>query len=381
MNLTILNPTFPAYKREFFENLNTHLSEKQIELTVIYGSSFFKKKVRTISNPRYNAIPLDAVEFNFFGFRIAWWRKLFWNIKRIKPDIVVINFNPGNIALWLVQFYCYLNRIKVGLWGCGYIRDDIKGIKRNIRGVFSNYFIRKADIIITYGSRYKNNLVEAGIDEKRIFIAQNTINIERIFDLDFLIEPDISSDIYKILFVGALISEKNLDLAIKAIARLIREGYNIKFTIIGNGSIIDELKSIVDEEKMNDNIFILGPKYDDELSSFFISSDIFILPGTGGLAINEAMAYGLPIISTTGDGTITDLLIEDYNGFYLDDLPGEENIYLTCKKAISKSKEQLAKMGKRSRQIVSEKATLQKMVSGFEAAIFYIMDNWVDLTI
>jgi glycosyltransferase involved in cell wall biosynthesis len=375
MKLVILNPTFPVYKVEFFENLNSQLSEKEIELTVIYGSSFFKKKVRTISDPSFTAIPLEVVELNLLGFRIAWWKKLFWNIRRIKPNIVVINFNPGNLALWIVQFYCYLHKIKVGIWGCGYIRDELSGIKRNIRGIFSNFFIRNADIIICYGSKYRKTLIDTGIGESKIFIAQNTINIERIFDLDFDKGASISPDTYVILFVGALISEKNLDLTIKAIARLVHEGFNIKFNIIGQGSIIDELKSIVIEEKMEDSIFILGPKYDEELSSYFISADIFILPGTGGLAINEAMAYGIPLISTIGDGTISDLLIENYNGYFLDDLPDLENIYLTCKKALLNSKHHLMEMGQRSRQLVSEKATLQKMVSGFKSAIYYVMSK------
>jgi glycosyltransferase involved in cell wall biosynthesis len=375
MNLSILNPTFPAYKREFFENLNSQLSENGIELTVIYGSSFFKKKVRTISDPSYVAIPLEAVEFNLFGFRIAWWKKLFWNIRKIKPDIIVINFNPGNLALWIVQFYCYLFKIKVGLWGCGYIRNELSGIKSDIRGVFSNFFLRNADIIITYGSSYKKTLIDAGINESKIFVAQNTINLERVFALNFDKGASISAETYNILFVGALILEKNLDLAIKAIARLVREGFNIRFNIIGQGSIIDELKSMVVEEKMEDFIFILGPKYDEDLSSYFISSDIFILPGTGGLAINEAMAYGIPLISTIGDGTVPDLLIENFNGYFLNDSPDLENIYLTCKKALSNSKQHLMEMGARSRQIVSKKASLQEMVYGFKSAIYYIMSK------
>ena len=375
MNLTILNPTFPAYKREFFENLNTQLKEKGIELTVIYGLSFFKKKVRTISDPGYTAFPLEAVELNFFGFRIAWWKKLIRNIRRIKPDIVVINFNPGNLALWIVQFYCYFHKIKVGIWGCGHIRDEISGLKRNVRDVFSNFFLKKADVNICYGSKYKKDLMNIGIDENKIFIAQNTINIERIFSLDFDRAGSVSPDTYTILFVGALISEKNLDLAIRAVARLVREGFRIKFNIIGQGAIIGELKSIVTDEQMEDYIFVLGPKYDSELSSFFIAADLFILPGTGGLAINEAMAYGLPIISTIGDGTVADLLVENQNGYFLDDLPDVDNIYLTCRKAITRSKPQLLEMGQRSRQIVGEKATLQKMVSGFKSAVYSVMNN------
>jgi glycosyltransferase involved in cell wall biosynthesis len=373
MKLVILNPTFPAYKRDFFEFLNSQLIEEGIELTVIYGSCFFKKKVRTICDPSYLAIPLESVEFSLFGFRIAWWKQLFKNIRRINPDIIIINFNPGNVSLWLIQFYCYLRHIKIGIWGCGYIRDEITGIKRTIRNIFSDFFIKNADTIICYGTKYKKSLIDSGSNENKIFVAQNTINIAKIFALDFNKGICISPDTYVILFVGALISEKNLDLAIKAISRLITEGNKIKFNIVGQGSIIDELRSIVSEEKMDDHVFVLGPKYDSELASYFISADIFILPGTGGLAVNEAMAYGLPLISTIGDGTVSDLLIEDYNGYYLHDRPDIENIYLTVKKAITNSKCQLIEMGQRSKLIVKEKASLEKMVSGFDSAVHFVL--------
>jgi glycosyltransferase involved in cell wall biosynthesis len=375
MKLTILNPTFPAYKREFFENLNTQLKEKNIELSVIYGSSFFKKTVRIITNPGYTAIPLKAVEYSFFSFRIAWWKGLFSKIRELKPDMVIINFNPGNLALWILQFYCYFLKIKVGIWGCGYIREEISGLKRNIRGIFSDYFLKKADTIICYGSKYKRDLISLGIAENKIFVAQNTINIERIFKIDFDKKNSISKETYVFLFVGALISEKNLDLAIKAIARLVREGYNIRFNIIGDGSILDDLRSLVAEEAMTENIFILGPKYDTELTRYFVEADIFILPGTGGLAINEAMAYELPLISTIGDGTISDLLIDGFNGFFLNDKPDLENIFLICKKAVLTEKQELIEMGRRSRKIVSEKATLQIMVSGFESAVNYMVNK------
>ena len=45
-------------------------------------------------------------------------------------------------------------------------------------------------------------------------------------------------------------------------------------------------------------------------------SNIFVLPGTGGLAINEAMAYGLPVICSEADGTEKDLVIKVERGQY-----------------------------------------------------------------
>jgi hypothetical protein len=87
------------------------------------------------------------------------------------------------------------------------------------------------------------------------------------------------------------------------------------------------------------------------------------------------MAYGLPLISTIGDGTIADLLVENQNGYFLNDSPDLENIYSTFKRALLNNKQQLYEMGQISRQIVSEKASLQKMVSGFESAILYLVNR------
>ena len=369
MKLVILLPTLPVYRKDFIETLNLNLKNKNIELTVLHGTSFFNKSVKSDINPNYPTIPLNAIEYKLFGFRIVWWRGIFRNIYRIKPDIVIILFSPGNITFWIIQVYCYLNNIKVGLWSSGFIRKEITGAQKMIRGFFLNYFLSRANFHICYGTKYKRELLQLGIAESKIFVAQNTINIERIIALGINKTYHSSSSTINFLFVGALIKEKKIDMAIKAIAKLVFEGFDIHFNIIGQGSIMNELSSLVIDEKMVKNIFVLGPKYDSELSSYFNAADIFLLPGTGGLAINEAMAYGLPVITTIGDGTIIDLVFENQNGYYLDEVSSLENLYETCKKALTNNKSQLREMGIRSCQIIQEKASLKNMVFSFESAI------------
>jgi glycosyltransferase involved in cell wall biosynthesis len=99
-----------------------------------------------------------------------------------------------------------------------------------------------------------------------------------------------------------------------------------------------------------------------------------MMPGVGGLAVNEAMAYGLPILSTVADGTILDLLEEGRNGYYFDNYPTLENVYNVCRKALQKSKAELIEMGDQSRLIIKERATLQNMVDSFEKAIICARD-------
>jgi glycosyltransferase involved in cell wall biosynthesis len=370
MNLFILHPTLPAYRKAFFEKLNYQLEKKNIKLTVVHGSSFFKKSIKPDATPAYSTIPLETIEYSPFGYRIVRWKGMFKALRTVRPEMVIILFSPGNITFWLVQIYCYLNKVKIGLWSNGSVRNEIVGIRRKFRGVFLNFFTRRATFHICYGTRYEKELLASGYDRSRIFVAQNTIDVEKIM-AENARKCEKPADVYSFLFVGALVEGKNLDLAIKAIARLIREGYKVKFKIVGSGELIDDLKSLVKEEQMDENISVHGYITDEKIPDFFNEADVFLLPGTGGLAINEAMAYGLPLISTIADGTIIDLLSEGDNGYFLNDIPDFDNIYELCKKILHKSKEELLKMGEVSRKIITEKASLSNMVNGFEKAVLY----------
>lgn len=376
MNLLILHPTLPAYRKDFFEKLNNQLKQKDINLTVLHGTSFFNKAIKPDTDPKYSAVPLRTKEYKFFGYRIVWWGSTFKVMRRLKPDMIIILFSPGNLTFWLVQLYCYIKKIKIGIWSNGSVRQEITGLKKKLRGLFLNFFIHRADFHICYGSRYKNELLDMGIKESKIFIAQNTINIDKILTSFPERSYEMSRGEFILLSVGALIPEKNLDLAIMAVSKLIREGHKVKYNIIGQGKIIDDMKALVKKENMENNIFLLGYRSNEEISSYFLGADAFILTGMGGLAINEAMAYGLPIISSMADGTIIDLVYEGSNGYLIDDENlTSDSIYETCKTAMRNDRTKLMEMGRTSRQIVSTKATLANMVDSYERAILYARNN------
>lgn len=373
MKLIILHSILPAYRKDFFETLSKQLKAKDIDLTVMHGTSTFKQ-INSDTNPGYSAVPMPTKEFNPFGFRIVWWKGTFRQIRQIDPDMLIILFNPGNVSFWLVQLYAYYRKIKIGLWSNGSVRKEITGLKKNVRELFLNFFLRRAKVHLCYGSRYQKELLEMGVRESDIFVAQNTINVEKILAFCEGKERDATGDKINFLSVGVLIRDKNTDLSIKAVSRLIREGYNASYTIVGKGKILEELRALVIEEKMEEHIFLPGYKSDEEIPACFMDADVFMMPGVGGLAVNEAMAYGLPILSTVADGTIIDLLEDGRNGFYFDQYPSPENVYEVCRKTLQKSKAELIEMGQQSRQIVRERATLQNMVDSFEKAIIYTRD-------
>jgi glycosyltransferase involved in cell wall biosynthesis len=109
-----------------------------------------------------------------------------------------------------------------------------------------------------------------------------------------------------------------------------------------------------------------GKKQGLELEKCFLEADLFVLPGTGGLAVQEAMAYGLPVIVAEGDGTQADLVRSD-NGWLI-----SANDELTLKQSLEEALSdpvKLRKMGDVSFKIVQDEINIEQMVSVFIQAL------------
>jgi glycosyltransferase involved in cell wall biosynthesis len=105
----------------------------------------------------------------------------------------------------------------------------------------------------------------------------------------------------------------------------------------------------------------------EELGRCFLAADLFIMPGTGGLALQEAMLYGKPVAAAEADGSQKDLIREGENGWLLP--PGDEAALLRVMREALAHPRRLENMGTASRKIIREKATMEKMVDGFVKAI------------
>jgi glycosyltransferase involved in cell wall biosynthesis len=84
------------------------------------------------------------------------------------------------------------------------------------------------------------------------------------------------------------------------------------------------------------------------------------MPGTGGLGVNEAMAYGLPIISTEGDETVVDLI--EGNGFLLQHMGNVEEQKAAIKKFVELPATEKSTMSQKSLELILKKAPLKNMV-------------------
>ena len=119
--------------------------------------------------------------------------------------------------------------------------------------------------------------------------------------------------------VGRLYEAKNQILLVKAFEKILEDQSDTDLFILGDGPLKEELETYLKEHKLTQHIFMEGnvenvEQYLAEADAFVLSSNYEGLP----LVILEAMASGLPIVSTDVGGVkdvVTDngLLVEPHS--------------------------------------------------------------------
>jgi glycosyltransferase involved in cell wall biosynthesis len=155
-------------------------------------------------------------------------------------------------------------------------------------------------------------------------------------------------------------ARKRLDSLFRACAEI----QNIRLIIIGDGPERVALESLAKE--IYPSAEFIGAKHGAELKPYFEEADLFVLPGTGGLAVQEAMSYGLPVIVAQGDGTQDDLVRKE-NGWQIP--PDNFNALVSTMKDALSDVARLRKMGAESYQIVKAEINIEKMVETFVTAL------------
>lgn len=114
---------------------------------------------------------------------------------------------------------------------------------------------------------------------------------------DVAVRPELAAEgPLRVLFVGNVITLKGIDLAIHAMAE---SGTDATFTIVGDGKFMGMARKLVKRLGMESRVEFRGRLSSEETYRAYSSYDIFLFPSlhdTGGYALIEAMACGLPVV-------------------------------------------------------------------------------------
>jgi glycosyltransferase involved in cell wall biosynthesis len=133
---------------------------------------------------------------------------------------------------------------------------------------------------------------------------------------------DFSSASPLIVAVGRLIDKKRFADLIRACRLLMERGRSFRCEIIGEGPLEKELHQQIHDLDLQNYVKLLGPKPQHEIAEHLAMGTVFVLPSvidaSGGMdnlptVITEAMATGLPVISTPIGG-IPEMVVQNETG-------------------------------------------------------------------
>lgn len=151
----------------------------------------------------------------------------------------------------------------------------------------------------------------------RIHRLYNGLNLAEFGRATFSSDPPL------IVAIGRLIAKKGFADLIRACALLVERGRSFRCEIFGEGPLENQLRAQIEELGLQERIQLPGPKPQHELRARLGAASVFVLPSVpeidGGMdnlptVIMEAMATGLPVVSTTIGG-IPEMVVENETGF------------------------------------------------------------------
>jgi glycosyltransferase involved in cell wall biosynthesis len=275
-----------------------------------------------------------------------------WN-----PDALILEANPRYLASPSAVKWMHARGRKVIGWGLG--APPFSGPLAGFRQAQRIRFLREFDAWVAYSRRGAAEYAALGLPPEKIFVALNAVAARPGGPPP---ARPARKERLSLLFVGRLQARKRVDSLLRACAEL--EDPKPELVIVGEGPEREPLRALAGQ--IYPAAQFIGARHGEELRPYFAAADLFVLPGTGGLAVQEAMAHGLPVIVARGDGTQDDL-VRPGNGWQI---PPEDYQALvrTLRMGVSDLK-RLREMGKESFRIVSEEINLERMVEAFVKAL------------
>lgn len=282
------------YSVEFVGSL---AARKEIESVTVVNLSF-----EAAAELQPNGVYTLAVELYPKGQRPRY-RQLIDTVKQTRPTHLIV----GGPIMPLIRW-----GIRAGIPILPLLADSFRGNGLKARMQYWLLAVLFNDPSIELVA---NHNLAASVDLKRIGVDPRKIVP---FDWPSYVSPHTyaakcappGTRPFRLIYVGSVIETKGVGDAIKAVARLRQQGKQIDLTIIGRGEL-EQFKKLAISERIEQNVFFLGPKSHVEVLAAMRDHDAVLVPS------HWAYPEGLPMTLYEALCTRTPLLTSDHPVFAL----------------------------------------------------------------
>jgi glycosyltransferase involved in cell wall biosynthesis len=291
----------------------------------------------------------------------AGWRD--W-LESWRPDVLIVEANPRNLSNARAIRWMRAGPGPVIGWGLG--APPAKTGLAAVQNLWWGGLLRQYDALITYSRQGVEEYGRQGFPRQRIFVAPNAATSRPSRPMPE--RPAVPAGRPVVLFVGRLQPRKRVDALLRACAALPSDRQPC-LRIVGDGPALPDLRALASQ--VYPSAEFMGDRRGPDLDAIFAAADLFVLPGTGGLAVQQAMAAGLPVIVAEADGTQADLVCPE-NGWCLP--PRDEAALARTMSEALADIPRLWRMGAASYRIVADEINIESMVAVFRHAIQSVVE-------
>ncbi len=370
-NILLVTNMPTPYRIPLFNEINSQLQREGFKLIVVFGVGGESRRQWNINYSdfefEYKLLSGDGIKRKNAETISLYYGGLIRLLIKSAPVCVI---TPGfSIATLKVFLTSLILNIKYVIWS-GEI--DLSSKRKSFNHKFIKLLLTKrASKFITYGSLSKKYIESLGVSRDKIDISLNTV------DTNFFYEASSRGECIntnQFIYVGNLTQGKRVDLIIKAVSKLKAQGQDILVLIIGDGPMKSELETMSKNLSLSSNIKFLGFLQKDELPKHFSESVCMLFPSEydiWGLVLCEAMACGIPCISSIRSGATHDLIEDGVNGFAVDfedtnDLV-EKMLWMITEKSSAET------MGLKAQQFMLIVASIKESAAAFSKSILSVV--------
>lgn len=332
---------------------------------------FKRKEGRPIENCEYITIPgwMEQIKPRLLGKLIRQifepFQLLYYAIK-IKPDFINGVYTlPKGLNAFLVSRIVGTKSIISVIGG----KEEVytKYRPKKLWWKVNRWQLKNCDYIFTKGPKDKEFLIQEGYDASKIFPFNGSVDLNLF---QFQLDPkDID-----VLFIGYFYELKGPDRVIQTIYKLVEKHPGIKSVFLGEGEMFQEMKQLVKELNLENNIEMAG--YISQTRPYYNRAKTLMLPSRSeGLpnVMLEAMASGcVPVMSNVGN--ISEVIIHNFNGMLVDDYRDIDS-FAECIDDLLQNEETRINKAYEGRKTVEERFSHEAQTESFNAFVQKIKLN------
>jgi glycosyltransferase involved in cell wall biosynthesis len=366
-SVVVIQEYVPEYRRLFLERLDDALRRDGVDLTVIVGDTPPDAVERRDAVVGGNIVKVPT-RFRHIGSRYVGWRSVGLETKR--ADLVIADQQIRQLEThWLIVRQRF-GGVPTALWGHG---GSYSGAPNAVDRWFMRRMTNHAHWFFSYTEKGAEAVVADGFPSSRVTAIGNANDTEEMIAWrQQLTESDVAAERRRLdlgdgpvgLYVGALEESKGLRLLLDAGAEITNAIPGFRLVIGGDGDLRD---AIADQATGSEWLRYVGRVTGREKALLGVCAKLMLIPARIGLVAVDALALGLPIVTTTvtGHGPEFDFLEADRTMVVT---PGGADAYAATVIDLLRADERLSTMARNCTD-AADRHTVAEMVRAFSAGI------------